>query len=412
MTAGTENKINISRVINLTFLAYHIIWQAFGRLVVQVDAAGRAGMFLLVLVLFFNFSKLSFWRTYKIKPIFIWLIWCVVVSAVGAVYGIHIKTGTLQVIYNSVFTPLIIMSVACYEVKRNPKGTLLYICFFFLIYMLIGILMQQGAKLYNGRVSGGLWNLLPLTSLAFVAMVMLANVRQWLSTKYVIIALLLSIIAIMMVATRKALVALVIMSLFWYLTVNDVRKASSLVWAVLIIVVIYSGLDYMMDNTVIGQRFSIVEEQGQRYNKSSVAVLNFLGDRLTYYIEGWKIYKSHPIFGIGLWNYKHYLSADMPIHSEYMVQLAECGTVGTVLFVAFYVSLFKCIFRIKKNPGMGKTWLTLLGMMIFMLFLNLSAWTYSYKAYFVMFGVIIGMVEGVNSQISGPPNEDESLWQE
>ena len=404
MPFDSDHKINISRVINMLYLAYNIIWPALGRLVLQIDAAGRTGMILLALVIFFNFSKLEFWRTFTVRPIFLWLLWCLLVSGVGLYKGIHIDNTTpILFLYTKVFTPFLIMTIVFYEIKRDPKGLVLNLAFFFLMYMLIGIIVQRGAKLYQGRVSGGLWNDMPLTSLAFVSIVMLANIKKWLSAKYVLIALLLAIIATMMVATRKAFIALSILTVFWYLSAYDARKASSVIFGVLAIILVYVGITYIMDNTVIGQRFSILEEEGQQYNKSSYAILNFLGDRITYYIEGWKIYKANPIFGIGLWNYGYVLPSDMPIHSEYMVQLAECGTLGAVLFLMFYYSLLKCVFRIRKVETDNKMWLTLLGTMLFVIFIDLSSWTYSSRSYFVLFGIIIGLSEYVKADRDAEP---------
>ena len=72
-----SRKIKISSFFNLLFLAYVIIWPAVSRLIIKIDEAGRIGFFLLALVIFFNFNKLSFWRILKIKPVMIRLLWCV-----------------------------------------------------------------------------------------------------------------------------------------------------------------------------------------------------------------------------------------------------------------------------------------------------------------------------------------------
>ena len=409
MTA--DSKINISRAVNLLYLAYIVIWPAFGRLVVQVDGAGRIGMFLLILVIFFNFSKLDFWRSLSYRPITLWLIWCVYVSSVWLWKGLPPLNNVTPFlfIYTEIFSPFFAMWVISYEVRRKAKPTVIFLCLAFLTYMLLGVLLQQGAKLYNGRVSGGLWNNMPLTSLSFMAVVVIANIKGWLSTKWVVMALLLSIIATLMVATRKAFIGIGIIIIFWYISANNVKKASSIIMAVLVVLVAFFGISYIFDNTVLGERFSLVENQGKALNKSGYELLNFLGDRATFYIEGWKLFKSYPFFGIGLSNYKTVLPSDMPIHSEFMVQLAEGGLIGALLFLLFHFSLFRRIFSMKKENNKSMK-LTLCGIMICILFIGLTAWTYSMRAYYIVFGAIIGLStsqplvydadEGIKEEIS------------
>ena len=294
-------------------------------------------------------------------------------------------------VYANIFTPLIVMWLTFYEVRRKDKPTILFLCIAFLIYMLLGVFLQQGAKLYQGRVSGGLWNDMPLTSLSFMAVVVVTNIKGWLSAKWVVLALLLSVMATLMVATRKAFVGLAIIIVFWYISANDLKKASSLILAVLAILISFIGVSYIFDNTLLGERFSLVAEQGRAYNKTGYELFNFLGDRATYYIEGWKLFKSHPIIGIGISNYVKVLPSDMPIHSEFMVQLAETGIIGSSLFFLFHYTMFRRIFAVNKIENGKNIKLTMCGIMVCILFIGLSAWTYSMRAYYVLFGAIIAL---------------------
>lgn len=387
-------KIKISSFFNLLFLAYVIIWPAVSRLIIKIDEAGRIGFFLLALVIFFNFNKLSFWRILKIKPVMIRLLWCVYAAVAWLMIGIpNEKIGGFLFLHGALVMPMVSMWVATYEMKRDAKFTVLALCAFYAVYVFLGIFLQQGAKLYNGRVSGGLWNNLPLTSLAFISAMCIANVMGWIKKKWVVLAIVMAVISTLMVATRKAFVGIGIVTVFWYVSINDVKKASSLIMAVLTTVFAVVAITYVMDNTVIGERFSIVEDQGRVYNDTGVALFNILGDRLTFYINGWALFLKHPIIGIGLNNYVKVLPSDMPIHSEYMVQLAETGIIGTSLFLAFTVMLLRRIGRLKHIEKYCKLRLALYGALFFILFIDLSAWTYSSRSYAIIMAVIIGMTE-------------------
>jgi O-antigen ligase len=90
-----------------------------------------------------------------------------------------------------------------------------------------------------------------------------------------------------------------------------------------------------MDHTVLGRRLNDIEETSKLYNKTNIAVFDLLGDRTYYYLKGWELFVKHPVTGIGLRNFRIKTGSKETMHSEYMVQLAEGGIIGSFLFILF-----------------------------------------------------------------------------
>ena len=148
----------------------------------------------------------------------------------------------------------------------------------------------------------------------------------------------------------------------------------------------------MMENTVLGERFLAGEENSDKfipYQFRDNWFFNFVGDRAGYYIRGWQYFIDNPWTGIGLTNFMVYDYVHHVLHTEYMVQLTECGIIGTTLYLLFMgciaYNLFYVFFKIEKRET-----LIYAGMYGAVLFISFTAWTYQFPIYFIVFGVIIG----------------------
>lgn len=88
--------------------------------------------------------------------------------------------------------------------------------------------------------------------------------------------------------------------------------------------------------------------------------------------------------------------SDYVLHTEYIVQLAEGGIIGFTLFLLFYVGIGKRIVISWKNYKTRRTeiWL-FIGAFGAILFVNITAWTYSFPHYFLIFGIILGYLESI-----------------
>src|SRR5690606_22005982 len=82
------------------------------------------------------------------------------------------------------------------------------------------------------------------------------------------------------------------------------------------------------------------------------------------------------------------------IHSEYMVQLAEGGLVGTLFFLLFNIGIGKGIYSAwKRFPKKRPIIWMLIGAFGVILFIDITAWIYSFARYFMVYGIIIGYLQ-------------------
>ena len=151
---------------------------------------------------------------------------------------------------------------------------------------------------------------------------------------------------------------------------------------------------FLLENSIIGKRIQEIKAVGESANSSDIEVLSFLGDRAYFYIEGWRLFNTSPITGIGLTNFIHKAEHSIIIHSEYMVQLVENGIIGFVIFLIFIIILGKGLIRnVRKNKKETKYFVFLLGGFLGIMFICFTAWIYSFPQYFAFFGVAIGYIK-------------------
>ena len=396
------------KLINYFFLAYILVKPGLGFLFYSIDGAGRISILLGILILLLNINNIEFRKVLKSTPVLIWGLW----GIYTAVNWLFHRVETVQVpwifIGNQIFLVWIAMVVVTYECRRNYQTTLKFILSCFVIYVIFGLLFQRDTIYQSGRGGAVLGNVLPLTSLSMVATAVFMYVKKWLTLKNLVIIIILSLAAILFVATRKALGGLIIILFFLLITkypLNNVKNFLSLIFGLL---VFYVGLSFMLDNTILGERMHGIDESANQFNTSNLRILNFLGDRAYFYIKGWEIFKEHPLTGIGINNFMYIDKLKLPFHTEYMAQLAENGIIGTILYVLFYCNIFKQIIRARKYHIIGNEYWPYLGWMFAVLFISLTAWVYSFVHYYIVFGLVIGGIQ--KSLIDYEKNSTYNQW--
>jgi O-antigen ligase len=98
--------------------------------------------------------------------------------------------------------------------------------------------------------------------------------------------------------------------------------------------------------------------------------------RFDIWANGLELFSNHPIFGIGIYNYRSYSNAlfgiDHYMHNTFLEVLTESGLIGFVLYCMVFVMLF-CAFYKYRNKGVESRYLfyTLCSMMVLMSSLSL-----------------------------------------
>lgn len=376
--------------LNYFLIGYLILKPAITNLFFNFDGAGRIPLILMVLILTLNVNNKNFYQTIISKPIITWVIWGIYVGISWYIIGIRsVEIPTWSFLFNYIIFPIFSMVVAAYESKRNYKTFSKFILYCFVSFCILGFTFQEKG---NTEERGGelLGNALPLAATCMFYVASFCRTHNIITKKIFYAGFVLAILAILMVATRKALIAVSIIYILYILSQNRTVSFSYIFKIVLLFLFVLIIGNYILDNTLLGDRFRNTEDVGSEFNTTNIAWLNFLGDRAYFYITGWKLFLEEPLTGIGLMNFRVIEKTQLPIHSEYIVQLTECGLIGCFFFILFYRQIFSLIKRIKANNYQQNIKLNLISWFFAFFFLSLTTWTYQFPRYFIITGMIIG----------------------
>lgn len=395
-SASAKYKFNIRQAINYSLIAILLLWAHIVDVFNLSVGNSLICCLLIVLSIIFCLRERNFIKVFEYRPLVIWLIWVVYVSIVWLYYGIN-STSRLsthvpdyQVIMLHFYAPCHVMIVTCYELQCNKTRFLRFLFITFLLYAWLGNLTIITNTRLDGRAESAIGNALSLGCIVTTFLSCFINLQNKLKTHWCILIIIFCLYNIFLMATRKALLGDMIIVILWIVTKYHIFSLNKCVYLLLILIVLKLTSDYVLAHTIIGQRMFEVEEQGETFNTTQYKWLNFLGDRSIMYITGWLLFLKHPIFGIGLSNYPIITDQWDLIHSEYMVQLCECGLIGLTLFIAFYTSIFLAIFRLKFSNIIQRQYLFyFMSYMFCLMFIDLTAWTYSCTYFYIGFGLII-----------------------
>lgn len=385
----------MNKILNHFFLGYIILWPLFYNFILPIDGAGRIYMILSVLILLLNLLQERFRAVFRNPIVWIWFMWVVysIINWISCGYPPPENLNPISFICIYLILPWLSMYVAIYESQVRPRLLLKNLHVLFFIYVLLGFLFQVKTGAVGERGGNILGNSLPLVSLCLVFISCLCYSYRLIKVPSFISAIILSMLCIFMVATRKAFAGeLIILFAFFYGNIKKIN-VQSVLGLLCLGLVLYFTVPYLLENSILGERFMNISDDAEAYNTTNSKFLSLLGDRAYFYITGWELFKEFPVCGIGINNYMNVTDYPMPIHSEYIVQLAENGLIGCFLFVLFIVALFKTVLSVNVHKS---RWI-FLGWVFSILFISFTAWIYDCSQYFIIFGVIVGMINNRNN---------------
>ncbi len=152
------------------------------------------------------------------------------------------------------------------------------------------------------------------------------------------------VLMIIFTASRSGFITMIVLFVCWliFCYYKSFLKHSILYIALIIffVPISYYGYSYILETTYLGERLSeTAGSEGSGITDES---------RVQLYIEGFEMFKSNPIYGVGLSQFIILSSKKAVAHSEYMELLATTGLGGLLLMLYFYYIL------IKKNNAVKK----------------------------------------------------------
>ena len=374
--------------INYLFLFLVINYQLVVSYITQFDSAGYFLLALSLVVLLLNSKQIK--SIQNTKPVKFWLLWCIYVVINYYLHPIHTNEISFLRVIKVVLYPLLTMTITVKEFEENPIGLIKLCAVTILTYTLLGFYFDRGILFRiegEDNVLGNAYAIITCFSLFYLT---LLQRTKHINLVLFVVLVIVVLIVLAMSGTRKAFGAGLIMLVFWVLSIADINKARTWLLTVFLAFGVYLGYNELMQNTYIGQRMDVYEEQQSMLPDEAPEFLKVFGDRSVHYYYGWMQFVEKPIFGVGLYQSRvEYKSGtDVYLHTEYIAQLADNGIVGFAFFFALYFWIGKGL--LKKRKSDKQLGLVMIGGFVVVLFLNLTAWSWSFPQYFLCLGVLIG----------------------
>ncbi|MFT4800548.1 MAG: hypothetical protein ACI93N_000307 [Flavobacteriaceae bacterium] len=383
--------MKVNSILNYIYIIIAILWNPVREFFINIDGANRTIIIITILVCLLNIQKKSFITLFKYSTVKIWGIWVLYATLNSWLQGSFDEHGLFMTAMLLVVHPYVTMLIVMHEYIKNEKKLLqlliyTYVCFGLLyISNLTGFQISSDERVIESFGNG---QAISMTVLIFIAC--LAWKNGYINKVKLSFVLFISLFMIVYISTRKAFAGSMFLILVTILSSMNF-KLISIIKTVVIISVLLVPVTYVLDNTVIGERFNNIEEEGNRYNKSDIDALKYLGDRAIQYSAAPKYFFENPISGIGLTNYVNKTPSYYKLHSELLVQLVELGLIGFFLFVSFHYKIASSLLEyIKKTKNINGQAFYLLCGWILVIFLSFTTWTYQFNKYFIIYGILIG----------------------
>lgn len=287
------------------------------------------------------------------------------------------------------------MAIFAYMARRNFDKTVKSLLICFSIYLAMSFLVNDTSG-FEGRFSGVMFATgLGQTAALMGIYIAYYSLRKNLSIIKSGLLYLLPIMVILLTQSRNslAMLAIGIMGHAVALSIQRGLNIKKVVVKILILsVLVFFVYDQVIDNTDIGKRFTDTEavKESQDVNRLTTGTLfdTVVGDRLIYYVLGWKYFMDSPVTGIGMWDFMYMSKGEFPLHSEYMVHLAEGGLIGAILWLLFIISVFRGVIKSTKFQYLK---IIALFSLIEIMFCGIYARVFYYEFFYPIFGIAISL---------------------
>lgn len=408
---NTQGRLEVSSLVNYLFLVF-VLTKVFFANVLKANFLNTASILLLFMSIGYAvLSNRDYMRSLRVTPILFWALWVIYSYINWEVVGIRPEGKTINFVLSNFIYPIVIMCLVYYEGSKEPKRTTLVVIAALAAYVILGLLFQDNSVDNGWEAERGghqLGNSLPLNACVLTFFAVLAYAKGWIGKRWLMVILLLTLGIILFVATRKALVGWAIILGVSFFGRFKFEKPSDWLRVLLLLVAAIVAYNFLMNHTYLGVRMQETIEQGMEINETDVEALNYLGDRAMQYAWAWEEFLKHPLTGIGICNYQAVTGSYFRLHTEYMVQLCECGIIGAILFLLFVLGMFGKIFK-SRSQGDNKLLFVCLGGLLCILSISFTAWTYSGCHYFAMYGMILALCHPTTVASSAPSTRRYSI---
>lgn len=343
----TINKQHVEKVVLLTIFLEIIapIFSALpisGSIIVPIRALVSIIAFFIILV---NSKKFLF-----TSPLVFYLLWTLYVYFKNLITGMHSWGSPIQM-YTGFVTSSICLFSCVYAFQKNERATMNVIIVALYVFCIISLFVgKSGTDSEEGRLGSEMLNsnAIGVRGALIVFFVIIKYLKKQITLIQLFLLLVFPVIIVILTGSRTGFG----MTIF-YLSIFIFGKKSSnlsIVWRIILIAIAVTAYFWITKNTMIGERLVGTSTQIEGSIIETGTFWDLFGDRGYQYYIGIPLIKEFFWFGMGSGNFKFALPGyEHVLHSEYLIQLLECGIIATILYFAVYLWIIKNTLSIKSN---------------------------------------------------------------
>lgn len=368
---------------NFFYIGLIILWPVIKSVFFNIDGANRLETIFSAIAVLVNAKFILKCP----KAFFFWMAW-VAFNLINTHFkGFYVEGYPYSVwAPYRLFVPMIVMFITYHTALSCRRDLYRYLAYCFLLYIILGVMGFASSESYDSiRYSNDLGNFYLNTLILSATYAAICYFKKNIPTSIVYVLLILSFGVIALSGERKGFLALLVIIFGFFYAKNLGKGFKTTIGLVLLAIVSYVGVGFLMEYTTAGQRMAFSMEYNTQYADN--LFLKLMGDRAFMYAEGWICFLNNIWTGIGLMNAYLIVGGTM-FHTEYMVQLTECGLIGSSLFLAFYISMIMRCIKLMKDSTVKKMGYILSFTLLAIILINFVAWSYDNTFYFMFFGIL------------------------
>lgn len=390
---------NKSYWLYATLLAIVVCWIPISRFLLGFDHNGRIALIIILLLLFRFFFGIQ--SIAAKKPMVYLLLLNVFIVINSAFKGLAGYIPGTFVFASTMVCPLVFMWVVTLMAEGDFDKTLKCLFVIFYLYTVLVFAFDSVSANHQDRFGDVInSNTIAINVLFAIIFASLLYLRKQMSFLLYLGLLILPVYVEVITASRMGVIAMGIIFMAVYLLSVGLTFRSFFLFIV-VGAVLWFGFNYLLENTMVGERLLMTQEQSESFSMSygNGGILDKIGDRGAQYYLSWPTFLRNPLTGIGFGNWRLVNPLGYVCHSQYMVLYVENGVIAFILYILAVVWYIKNLIRFVRNRAVvvsRKTPVFFLVVIIVMMMINVVFWSYDAYGYYAVFA--LGYVSLINRE--------------
>ena len=289
------------------------------------------------------------------------------------------------------------IAIFTFLARKNFDQTVKNLAICFQVFLVLSIIVNGGSIGEGDERLSGVIIATALGHAAALSGIYIAyySLRYHLSIIKSIAWYMLPLIVIILTQSRNSL-AMFAIGILGHVIAFLVQKGANQLKTIIVILLLgmiaFGVFELVISNSGIGARLANTESAvitAENNGLSTGTIFDkIVGDRLVYYVVGWRFFLQSPVTGIGMWNYKYLSQGDYPLHTEYMVQLCEGGIIGAVIWLLFIIAVFRGVMKSKQIRYIK---IIAIFSLLEILFCGVYARVFYYEMFYPIIGIAISL---------------------